>query len=102
MSSLMLLVPSPTLPLALLGQPIWPQVPKSRARRRVANDKAEPVGPRWSLGLCARTLGCWTQALCPEGELVIAEPKTLRYRPWRTAGRLVRHGRQLVLCLQGT
>jgi hypothetical protein len=48
------------------------------------------------------TLVCWTQELCLEGELVIAEPTTLRYRLWHTAGRLVRHGRRLVLCLQGT
>jgi hypothetical protein len=48
------------------------------------------------------TLVCWTQELCLEGELVIAEPTTLRYRLWHTPGRLVRHGRRLVLCLQGT
>jgi len=40
--------------------------------------------------------------LCLEGELVIAELTTLRYRLWHTAGRLVRHGRRLILCLQRT
>jgi hypothetical protein len=55
-----------------------------------------------TLVLCAQSLVCWTQALCLEGELVIAEPKTLRYRLWHTAGRLVRHGRRLILCLQRT
>jgi hypothetical protein len=33
---------------------------------------------------------------------VIAEPKTLRYRLWHTAGQLVRHGRRLILRLQRT
>jgi hypothetical protein len=55
-----------------------------------------------TLVLCAQTLVCWTQALCLSGELAIAEPATLRYRLWHTAGRLVRHGRQLILRLQRT
>jgi hypothetical protein len=53
-----------------------------------------------TLVMIAQTLVCWTQALCLDGELGVAEPKTLRYRLWHTAGRLVRHGRRLILCLQ--
>jgi hypothetical protein len=55
-----------------------------------------------TLVACAQTLVCWTQALCLSGELAIAEPATLRYRLWHTAGRLVRHGRQVILRLQRT
>jgi Transposase DDE domain group 1 len=53
-----------------------------------------------TLVMIAQTLVCWTQALCLDGELGVAEPKMLRYRFWHTAGRLVRHGRRLILCLQ--
>jgi hypothetical protein len=53
-----------------------------------------------TLVLCAQTLVCWTQALCLSGELAYAEPATLRYRLWHTAGRLVRHGRRVILHLQ--
>jgi hypothetical protein len=53
-----------------------------------------------TLVLCAQTLVCWTQALCLSGELACAEPATLRYRLWHTAGRLVRHGRRVILRLQ--
>jgi len=55
-----------------------------------------------TLVACAQTLVCWTQALCLSGELAIAEPATLRYRLLHTAGRLVRHGRQVILRLQRT
>ena len=55
-----------------------------------------------TLVACAQTLVCWTQALCLSGELATCEPTTLRYRLWHTAGRLVRHGRQVILRLQRT
>ena len=35
-----------------------------------------------------------------DGELRIAEPKTLRYRLWHVAARVVRHARRLVVRLQ--
>jgi hypothetical protein len=41
-------------------------------------------------------LVCRTQGQCLDGELGVAQPNTLRYRSWRTAGRLVHHGAQLV------
>jgi len=55
-----------------------------------------------TLVACAQTLVCWTQALCLSGELATAEPATLRYRLLHTAGRLVHHGRQVILRLQRT
>jgi hypothetical protein len=50
----------------------------------------------------AQTLVCWAQALLLDGELARAEPKTLRYRLWHTAGRISRHARRLRLRLQRT
>jgi Transposase DDE domain group 1 len=51
------------------------------------------------LVLLAQDLVCWAQALLLDGELRVAEPKTLRYRLWHLAGRVVRHARRLVLRL---
>jgi hypothetical protein len=45
----------------------------------------------------AQTLVCWAQALLLDGELARAEPKTLRYRLWHAAGRLVHHARRVIL-----
>jgi len=45
------------------------------------------------------TSAVWTQALCLEGELAICEPKTLRYLPLHTAGRLAFHARRAILRL---
>jgi hypothetical protein len=50
-----------------------------------------------TLVLVAQTLVCWAQALLLDGELSRAEPKTLRYRLWHAAARLVRHARRHVL-----
>jgi hypothetical protein len=47
--------------------------------------------------LVAQTLVAWAQALLLDGELSRAEPKTLRYRLWHAAARLVRHARQVIL-----
>jgi hypothetical protein len=52
--------------------------------------------------LAAQDLVCWTQALLLDGELAVAEPKTLRYRLLHTAARVVRHARRVVLRLQRT
>jgi Transposase DDE domain group 1 len=49
-----------------------------------------------SLVLIAQTLVCWTQALLLSGDLKAAEPKTLRYRLWHTAGRIVHHARRVI------
>jgi DDE family transposase len=54
------------------------------------------------LVLLALDLVGWAQALLLEGELAVAEPKTLRYRLWHTAGRISRHARRLRLRLQRT
>jgi hypothetical protein len=35
-----------------------------------------------------------------DGELAVAEPKTLRYRLWHVAARVVRHARWVILRLQ--
>jgi hypothetical protein len=45
----------------------------------------------------AQTLVCWAQALLLDGDLKVAEPKTLRYRRWHAAGRLARHARRVIL-----
>jgi hypothetical protein len=50
-----------------------------------------------TLVLVAQTLVAWAQALLLDGELSRAEPKTLRYRLWHAAARLVRHARRHVL-----
>lgn len=47
-------------------------------------------------------LVAWTQKLCLDGPLAVAEPKRLRYALWHTAGRLVRSGRRLTLRLAAT
>jgi Transposase DDE domain group 1 len=50
--------------------------------------------------LAAQDLTCWTQALLLDGDLALAEPKTLRYRLLHVAARLVRHARRRILRLQ--
>jgi hypothetical protein len=54
------------------------------------------------LVLAACDLTCWAQTLLLDGELRIAEPKTLRYRMWHQAARVIRHARRLVVRLQHT
>jgi Transposase DDE domain group 1 len=54
------------------------------------------------LVLAACDLTSWAQALLLDGELRTAEPKTLRYRLWHVAARVVRHARRLVVRLQRT
>jgi Transposase DDE domain group 1 len=54
------------------------------------------------LVLAACDLVCWAQALLLDGELAVAEPKTLRYRLWRVAARVVRHARRLIVRLQAS
>jgi Transposase DDE domain group 1 len=44
----------------------------------------------------------WTQTLLLDGELRLAEPKTLRYRLWHVAARVVRHARRVIVRLQRT
>jgi hypothetical protein len=50
----------------------------------------------------AHDLLVWTQALCLDGQLAKAEPKTLRYRLLHVAGRLAFSGRRAKLHLQNT
>jgi hypothetical protein len=54
------------------------------------------------LVLAACDLTSWAQTLLLDGELRTAEPKTLRYRLWHVAARVVRHARHLVVRLQRT
>jgi hypothetical protein len=49
--------------------------------------------------LCAADLLTWCQQLLLTGDLAVAEPRTLRYRLLRLAGRLVRRARQVWLRL---
>jgi len=50
-----------------------------------------------TLVMTAQTLVCWAQALLLDGDLAVAEPKTLRYRLWHTAGRTVHHARRVIV-----
>jgi len=53
-----------------------------------------------TLALVAQTLVCWAQALLlDDPDLKVAEPKTLRFRLWHTAGRIVRHARRVIIRL---
>ena len=52
------------------------------------------------LVLAAQDLTVWTQALLLDGDLAVAEPKTLRYRLFHVAARVVRHARRVILRLQ--
>ena len=52
------------------------------------------------LVLVAQDLLCWAQALLLDGDLKVAEPKTLRYRLLHVAARVVRHARRLIVRLQ--
>jgi hypothetical protein len=45
----------------------------------------------------AQTLVCWAQALLLDGDCKLAEPKTLRYRLWHTAGRIIHHARRTIV-----
>ncbi len=54
------------------------------------------------LVLMACDLTCWAQTLLLSGELRVAEPKTLRYRLWHVAARVVRHARRVTIRLQRT
>jgi hypothetical protein len=54
------------------------------------------------LVLAACDLTSWAQRLLLDGELRTAEPKTLRYRLWHVAARVVRHARRLVVRLQAS
>jgi Transposase DDE domain group 1 len=54
------------------------------------------------LVLAAQDLTCWAQTLLLDGDLRVAEPKTLRYRLWHVAARVVRHARRLIVRLQRT
>ncbi len=52
----------------------------------------------WLTLVCiAQTLVCWAQALLLSGDCKVAEPKTLRYRLWHTAGRIVHHARRVIV-----
>ena len=54
----------------------------------------------WLTLVCmAQTLVCWAQALLLSGDCKLAEPKTLRFRLWHVAGRIVRHARRLIVRL---
>jgi hypothetical protein len=52
------------------------------------------------LVLAAQNLTCWAQLLLLDGDLKVAEPKTLRYRLLHQAARVVRHARRLIIRLQ--
>jgi hypothetical protein len=51
-----------------------------------------------TLVMIAQTLVCWAQALLlDDPHLKVAEPKTLRYRLWHTAGRIVHHAHRVII-----
>jgi hypothetical protein len=60
-----------------------------------------PRNQLWlELVLMAQDLTIWAQALLLDGELAVAEPKTLRYRLLHVAARIVRHAGRTILRLQ--
>ena len=84
---------------------------RARVEDRIRAAKATGLGnlpfDRWrrnsvwlELVLAAQDLTGWAQALLLDGELAVAEPKTLRYRLLHVAARLVRHARRVILRLQ--
>jgi hypothetical protein len=86
---------------------------RARVEDRIRAAKATGLGnlpfDRWrrnsvwlELVLAAQDLTCWTQALLLDGPLAVAEPKSLRYRLWHMAARVVRHARRVILRLQAS
>jgi len=86
---------------------------RARAEDRIRGAKATGLRnlpfDRWrrnavwlELVLMACDLTCWAQTLLLSGELRVAEPKTLRYRLWHVAARVVRHARRVIVRLQRT
>jgi Transposase DDE domain group 1 len=86
---------------------------RARAEDRIRGAKATGLRnlpfDRWrrnavwlELVLMACDLTCWAQTLLLSGELRVAEPKTLRYRLWHVAARVVRHARRVTVRLQRT
>jgi hypothetical protein len=80
---------------------------EDRIRAAKATGLANLPFDRWrrntvwlELVLMAQDLTCWTQTLLLDGELRLAEPKTLRYRVLHVAARIVRHARRTILRLQ--
>jgi hypothetical protein len=80
---------------------------EDRIRAAKATGLANLPFDRWrrntvwlELVLAAQDLTCWTQALLGDGDLAVAEPKTLRYRLLHVAARIVRHARRVILRLQ--
>jgi Transposase DDE domain group 1 len=57
---------------------------------------------RLSLVGIAQTLVCWAQALLLDGDCKLAEPKTLGFRLWHVAGRIVRHTRRVIVRIDRT
>ena len=56
-----------------------------------------------TLVMIAQTLVCWAQALLlDDHDLKVAEPKTLRYRLWHVAGRIIHHARRMIVRLDRT
>jgi hypothetical protein len=52
------------------------------------------------LVLVAQDLLCWAQVLLLDGDLKLAEPKTLRYRLLHVAARVIRHAHRVIVRLQ--
>jgi DDE family transposase len=82
---------------------------EDRIRAAKATGLANLPFDRWrrnqvwlELVLAAQDLCCWTQALLLDGPLAVAEPKSLRYRLWHMAARVVRHARRVILRLQAS
>jgi len=80
---------------------------EDRIRAAKATGLANLPFDRWrhnsvwlELVLAAQDLTCWAQALLLDGDLAVAEPKTLRSRLLHVAARIVRHARRVILRLQ--
>jgi hypothetical protein len=74
-------------------------VPRRPGLRNLPFERMRRNAVWLELVLLAQDLICWAQALLLDGELCVAEPKTLRYRLWHVAARVVRHARRLIMRL---
>jgi hypothetical protein len=92
--------------LHILDLADWPVGTRAICRREDPHPGAQLLWHRnqvWlELVLAAQDLLCWAQALLLDGDLRVAEPRTLRYRLLHVAARVARHARRLIVRLQRT
>ena len=96
-------------PDELMSQVRFLEAEVTDLRRRVNDAPTGSRGLELRLADAQRSLAAVTsqnerlaQTLLLSGELRVAEPKTLRYRLWHVAARIIRHARRVIVRLQRT